>query len=136
MKLLTQEEKRVFLLHMGGMDYAAIGKKLHVSQSTIGTRMNRIYDKLGAENVAQATMIALRVNLFTQRELDEVLPHPKAFLMLSLFSKGKSNEEIATITEHPLSTVKNYLGQVLRVLGVHSRKDALLRAREKGYIAA
>ncbi len=52
--------------------------------------------------------------------------------ILRLIAQGKSNQEIANQLVLTLGTVKWYVNQILSKLDVHSRTEALARARELG----
>ena len=60
---LTPRESEVLVLLAEGLGVTAIGRKLHVSESTAKTHISKIYEKLGAANRAQAIMGALRAGL-------------------------------------------------------------------------
>ena len=50
--------------------------------------------------------------------------------VLNLLATGVSNSEIATALTVTVNTVKTHLGSLYSKLGVHSRMDAAVRARE------
>jgi LuxR family maltose regulon positive regulatory protein len=54
--------------------------------------------------------------------------------ILNCLSAGKSNQEIAEIFVIAVSTVKTHLSNIYVKLGVHSRTQALVRAREIGLL--
>ena len=50
--------------------------------------------------------------------------------MLGLLAKGRSNREVAEELVISSETAKVHVGRILHKLGVHSRAQALVRARE------
>ena len=60
---LSPRERQVLTYLMEGLSTPAIARALFVSQSTAKTYVARLYDKLGANNRAQALMTALRHGL-------------------------------------------------------------------------
>ncbi|WP_408899092.1 response regulator [Nocardioides sp. R1-1] len=62
---LTEREHDVLLLLAEGLNAAAIGQKLYLSESTTKSHIARIYQKLGAVNRAQALVTAMRVGLLS-----------------------------------------------------------------------
>jgi DNA-binding NarL/FixJ family response regulator len=65
---LSPRERQVLLYLMDGMSTPAIARAMFVSQSTAKTYVARLYDKLGANNRAQALMTALRHGLIQHSE--------------------------------------------------------------------
>ena len=62
---LTDREHDVLLLLAEGLNAAAIGSKLYLSESTTKSHIARIYQKLGAANRAQALVTAMRIGLLS-----------------------------------------------------------------------
>lgn len=62
---LTEREHDVLMLLAEGMNAAAIGAKLYLSESTTKSHIARIYQKLGAANRAQALVTAMRIGLLS-----------------------------------------------------------------------
>lgn len=62
---LTEREHDVLLLLAEGLNAAAIGAKLYLSESTTKSHIARIYQKLGAANRAQALVTAMRIGLLS-----------------------------------------------------------------------
>lgn len=62
---LTEREHEVLLLLAEGLNAAAIGQKLYLSESTTKSHIARIYQKLGASNRAQALVTAMRIGLLS-----------------------------------------------------------------------
>lgn len=62
---LTEREHDVLLLLAEGLNAAAIGQKLYLSESTTKSHIARIYQKLGASNRAQALVTAMRIGLLS-----------------------------------------------------------------------
>ncbi len=62
---LTDREHDVLLLLAEGLNAAAIGGKLYLSESTTKSHIARIYQKLGAVNRAQALVTAMRIGLLS-----------------------------------------------------------------------
>ena len=54
--------------------------------------------------------------------------------VLALVAAGQSNKEIARQLEVSPNTVKTHLGNLFEKLGVKRRTEAILRARELGFI--
>jgi DNA-binding NarL/FixJ family response regulator len=68
---LSDREHEVLLLLADGLGAAAIGDKLYLSESTAKSHIARIYQKLGANNRAQALVTAMRIGLLSSvRPLD------------------------------------------------------------------
>jgi DNA-binding NarL/FixJ family response regulator len=65
---LSPRERQVLLYLMDGLSTPAIARVMFVSQSTAKTYVARLYDKLGANNRAQALMTALRHGLIQHSE--------------------------------------------------------------------
>lgn len=63
---LSPRERQVLTYLMDGLSTPAIARAMFVSQSTAKTYVARLYDKLGANNRAQALMTALRHGLIRQ----------------------------------------------------------------------
>ncbi len=62
---LTEREHEVLLLLAEGLNAAAIGQRLYLSESTTKSHIARIYQKLGAANRAQALVTAMRIGLLS-----------------------------------------------------------------------
>jgi DNA-binding NarL/FixJ family response regulator len=62
---LTDREHDVLLLLAEGLNAAAIGAQLYLSESTTKSHIARIYQKLGAANRAQALVTAMRIGLLS-----------------------------------------------------------------------
>jgi two-component system invasion response regulator UvrY len=60
---LSEREFSVFLHLARGASVAQIAQTLNLSQSTIGTHLYRVKQKLGANNQAELTLVALRWGL-------------------------------------------------------------------------
>ncbi|TIC88688.1 response regulator transcription factor [Nocardioides sp. GY 10113] len=62
---LTEREHEVLLLLAEGLNAAAIGQHLYLSESSTKSHIARIYQKLGAANRAQALVTAMRIGLLS-----------------------------------------------------------------------
>jgi DNA-binding NarL/FixJ family response regulator len=62
---LSDREHEVLLLLADGLGAAQIGDKLYLSESTAKSHIARIYQKLGANNRAQALVTAMRIGLLS-----------------------------------------------------------------------
>jgi DNA-binding NarL/FixJ family response regulator len=62
---LSTREHDVLLLLADGSNAAAIGHQLYMSESTVKSHIARIYQKLGAQNRAQALVTAMRIGLLS-----------------------------------------------------------------------
>jgi DNA-binding NarL/FixJ family response regulator len=62
---LTDREHDVLMLLAEGLNAAAIGGQLYLSESTTKSHIARIYQKLGAANRAQALVTAMRIGLLS-----------------------------------------------------------------------
>ena len=62
---LSTREHDVLLLLADGSNAAAIGEQLYMSESTAKSHIARIYQKLGAQNRAQALVTAMRIGLLS-----------------------------------------------------------------------
>jgi DNA-binding NarL/FixJ family response regulator len=62
---LSTREHEVLLLLADGENAAAIGQQLYMSESTVKSHIARIYQKLGAQNRAQALVTAMRIGLLS-----------------------------------------------------------------------
>lgn len=60
---LSNRELEVLELLVNGLKVAQISERLYISDSTTKTHVSKIYNKLGAENRAQAVMAAVRLGL-------------------------------------------------------------------------
>lgn len=63
--LLSPRETEVLQLLVQGTSTREIGKTLHISKNTVDTHRRKIMDKLGCNNLAELTRLALRENLVT-----------------------------------------------------------------------
>ncbi|MCU1677442.1 MAG: DNA-binding response regulator [Frankiales bacterium] len=63
---LSQREGQVLRLLADGMSAPTVAKQLFIGESTAKTHISRVYEKLGANNRAQALMTALKHGLITQ----------------------------------------------------------------------
>ena len=61
----STREHDVLLLLADGANAAAIGQQLYMSESTVKSHIARIYQKLGAQNRAQALVTAMRIGLLS-----------------------------------------------------------------------
>jgi DNA-binding NarL/FixJ family response regulator len=64
--LLSPRERQVLQLLANGRSVAEVAAELYVSLSTAKTYVSRLYEKLGADNRAQALMAAVRLGLTDQ----------------------------------------------------------------------
>ena len=64
--MLSEREFEVFLHLAGGKSVAQIAELLSLSPRTIGTHLYNIKQKLGAQNAAELTLIALRAGLLNE----------------------------------------------------------------------
>jgi DNA-binding NarL/FixJ family response regulator len=62
---LSDREHQVLLLLADGLGAGGIAQKLYLSESTAKSHIARIYQKLGANNRAQALVTAMRVGLLS-----------------------------------------------------------------------
>jgi DNA-binding NarL/FixJ family response regulator len=62
---LSTREHDVLLLLADGENAATIGQLLYMSESTVKSHIARIYQKLGAQNRAQALVTAMRIGLLS-----------------------------------------------------------------------
>jgi DNA-binding NarL/FixJ family response regulator len=62
---LSTREHDVLLLLADGENAATIGQQLYMSESTVKSHIARIYQKLGAQNRAQALVTAMRIGLLS-----------------------------------------------------------------------
>lgn len=62
---LSTREHDVLLLLADGANAGAIGQQLYMSESTVKSHIARIYQKLGAQNRAQALVTAMRIGLLS-----------------------------------------------------------------------
>jgi DNA-binding NarL/FixJ family response regulator len=69
---LSQREHEVLLLLADGANAAAIGQELYMSESTVKSHIARIYQKLGAQNRAQALVTAMRVGLLSSVQRKDI----------------------------------------------------------------
>ncbi len=60
---LSEREFSVFLQLARAANVAQVAETLKLSQSTIGTHLSRVKQKLGANNQAELTLVALRWGL-------------------------------------------------------------------------
>lgn len=62
---ITARERQVLELMANGFSNQAIGEKLSISVKTVEAHRARLFKKLGASNVADAVLLAIRVGLVT-----------------------------------------------------------------------
>ena len=62
---ITARERQVLELMAHGFSNQAIGEKLSISVKTVEAHRARLFKKLGASNVADAVLLAIRVGLVT-----------------------------------------------------------------------
>jgi DNA-binding NarL/FixJ family response regulator len=62
---LSDREHQVLMLLAEGLGAGAIAQKLYLSESTAKSHIARIYQKLGANNRAQALVTAMRIGLLS-----------------------------------------------------------------------
>ncbi|MCL8027041.1 response regulator transcription factor [Nocardioides bruguierae] len=62
---LTDREQEVLVLLADGLGAGQIGAQLYMSESTAKSHIARIYQKLGAQNRAQALVTAMRMGLLS-----------------------------------------------------------------------
>ncbi len=62
---ITARERQVLELMANGYSNQAIGEKLSISVKTVEAHRARLFKKLGASNVADAVLLAIRVGLVT-----------------------------------------------------------------------
>ncbi|WP_179957541.1 DNA-binding response regulator [Exilibacterium tricleocarpae] len=60
---LTDREKEILLLVSKGYNKREIGQLLNISENTIKDHTKRLYTKLGINNVAEATLVAMNAGL-------------------------------------------------------------------------
>jgi DNA-binding NarL/FixJ family response regulator len=73
---------------------------------------------------AKETLLSREPNQLTTRQLE----------VLRLLASGRSTAEIAAELGLSTTTVRNYIANMLVALGVHSRLQAVIAAREAGLI--
>ena len=66
--------------------------------------------------------------------LDQVQLTPRQLDVLRRLAMGQSTRDIAADLHLSLETVRNHIRGILKTLGVHSRIEALARARQLGVI--
>lgn len=71
---LSDREQEVLVLLADGLGTAAIARALYVSESTAKSHIARIYQKLGANNRAQALVTAMRSGLLSSVQSTAELP--------------------------------------------------------------
>nr|WP_301539675.1 LuxR C-terminal-related transcriptional regulator [Nocardioides sp. zg-DK7169] len=62
---LSDREHEVLKLLADGLSAAAIGERLYLSESTAKSHIAKIYQRLGAQNRAQALVTAMRTGLLS-----------------------------------------------------------------------
>ena len=62
---LSSREREVLQLLADGKAVAGIARELFISDSTVKTHISNVYEKLGAQNRAQALMTAMRLGLLS-----------------------------------------------------------------------
>lgn len=62
---LSERERQVLQLLADGKAVAGIAKELYISVSTAKTHVAKVYEKLGAQNRAQALMTAMKMGLLS-----------------------------------------------------------------------
>jgi DNA-binding NarL/FixJ family response regulator len=69
---LSEREHQVLVLLADGLGAGAIAQKLYLSESTAKSHIARIYQKLGANNRAQALVTAMRIGLLSSLPSREI----------------------------------------------------------------
>lgn len=113
---------------------------LNIARSSVKNRLSAIYSELGLYSRTQAAVLWLafkeREQALREEALREEASHnpltDKQQEMLVLVGKGLSNKEIAQQLGFAQSTIKNAISQMFRVLGVGSRREAIVSAIERG----
>lgn len=92
---LTYQEIEVCKLLCEGLEYVDIAKQLVVSQTTVKTHMNNIFQKLMIENRTKAVLKLLELGICTietpEKEEQYILSEAKSTTDYSLFNFSKSN---------------------------------------------
>jgi DNA-binding NarL/FixJ family response regulator len=65
---LTPRERQVLQLLAEGKGVAGLARELYISESTAKTHISKLYEKLGAQNRAQALMTAMRLGLISAEQ--------------------------------------------------------------------
>lgn len=97
--------------------------KLRAPHAYVEEIHNRIQKEL-ATQTASSVVERQQLTPLTRRELD----------ILQLLAAGKSNQEIAIDRVLTLNTVKKHVANILQKLGVANRTQAVLEARQKGWL--
>ena len=93
---------------------------------------------LGATTASGAVTPAPKCSPTPGAQASEVLVEPltvREFAVLHLIAAGRSNQDVAAELIITPGTAKWYVSQILAKLGVHSRTQAVARARELGLLA-
>lgn len=68
---LSGREREVLELLVEGLSAGQMARRLFISESTVKTHISKLYDKLSAQNRAQAVMKAVSLGLVTPRDAPE-----------------------------------------------------------------
>jgi DNA-binding CsgD family transcriptional regulator len=116
------EELAVRALSADG-DYVVLEGRWSVVELRDGRRVVVVLSLGDTEDADEIAARAAR-NLLTPRQLD----------VLELLTAGKSTVEIASRLGLRPTTVRNHIANLLAVLGVHSRLQAVVAARKAGLV--
>lgn len=103
-----------------------------IQRATMKNPRHRFGDVL---EMAAAFRQAARLGEYSRISLVEALTLREQEI-LQLIIQGKANREIATALFIELSTVKWYIRQIYTKLGVHNRRQAIIRARDLDLLLA
>jgi DNA-binding NarL/FixJ family response regulator len=112
-------------LHKLGLLNAKLSEELHNVYNGGNTICALIAEALVKESTSSISKHNFEKEfMLTNREVE----------ILVLVAKGKNNREIAEAIFVSENTVKAHLQSILRKLGVHSRIEAAIMARDKGIV--
>jgi len=98
-------------------------------------RAPRSYTDKIAHLLRQEVSTTQPVDEATRREAGQMLPLTRRELdILSLLAQGKSNQDIASEFVLTVNTVKKHVSNILGKLGVSNRTQAVMLARERGWL--
>lgn len=120
---LTPRQQEVKALLMQGYSHRQIGKKLAISQNTVGNHLGAIFRKLGVETQTEA------IKSLSQSEsicVPDSLTKRQAEIMRQI-AAGKQNKEIARSLTISVFTVERHLVNIYAKLGVAGRAEAVAR---------
>ncbi|SDK31278.1 regulatory protein, luxR family [Lentzea albidocapillata subsp. violacea] len=130
------EEQEVLDLISRGLTDREISADLALSSSTARRRVERMYDRLGAENRGHAVRLGFERQLLTPSNVNPLpgTPSLRQRQVLELMSHGKTSDQIAERLELAENYVRKLARDLYRRIGARSRPHAIRLGFEHGLL--